>query len=460
MSNSNYDSPKKHIKNIKYGKLSRTLNLMGLVIGSSQKALAYKIKSQLKYANPENIALELLKKQIELITNRLSHLKGGLMKVGQMLSVYGEYFLPPDINEILKNLQSKSAPFEWETLRKILIQELGDDILEKLQVDPHPLASASIGQVHLAKCLQTSELYALKIQYPQIEKAIESDLVALKSIFKIADLFPKISHLDLLFQEVESMLKQELDYVNEMNWTQKYYSLLKEDSRYIVPKVHTELTSTKVITTSFEPGEAVDSPNIKSLPQEIRNQLAQNALDIYFMELFKWGFVQTDPHIGNYKIRLNADAPPQIILYDFGAVREYTPEFLNNYKGLVKAAYSNDLKNLEYFSKALNFVKDEDPQSLKDLFYEFCFLMIEPFTKQGSPWHNEKGEYDWSKTDLPKRLTLMVSEVIKNYHLRSPPREVVFLDRKTTGVFIFLAILGAKIDSSSLFEKYLGADDI
>lgn len=436
---------KKPLSELKTGRLSRTLNFVGMVASSGQKALSYKIQSKLKNNLPDNLAIELLKKQIILITEKFGHLKGGLMKVGQMLSVYGEYFLPPEVNSILKNLQSQSTPFEWNSLKQALEKRLSPEILNELEIDPTPTASASLGQVHKAKIKSTGEVLALKIQYPNVDKAVHNDLKALRSILKVADLFPQISHLDLLFDEVHSMLNQELDYIHEMKWTDKFRKALENDPRFIVPKTYPDYTSNKVIATSFEDGLNVDSPEVISLSQERRNQIALAVLDLYFRELFVWGFVQTDPHIGNYKIQLN-EVQDRVLLFDFGAVREFSEDFLKNYRGLIRCALHKDYQGLEEHSLKLKFTESTDPQKLKDSFYEFCILMVEPFSAE---------EYDWSKTDLPKRITKIISEVIREFKVRTPPREVVFLDRKTTGVFIFLNILGAKIQSRDLIQKYL-----
>lgn len=436
---------KKPLLQIKSSRLSRTLDFVGMVASSGQKALSYKIQSKLKNIPQEHLAIEILKNQIIMITEKFGNLKGGLMKVGQMLSVYGEYFLPPDVNQILKNLQSQSTPFEWVALKKVLEERLSKETLQELEIDPIATASASLGQVHKAKIKATGETLALKIQYPDVDKAVQNDLKALRGVLKIADLFPQISHLDLLFDEVQSMLNQELDYLHEMKWTNQFRKVLENDPRFIVPKTYPDYTGPKVIATSFEDGVSVDSAEVAALSQERRNELARAALDLYFKELFVWGFVQTDPHIGNYKIQIN-EIQDRILLFDFGAVREFTQDFLTNYRGLIKSALKKDYNGLREYSLKLKFTEDSDPQKLKDSFYEFCIMMVEPFTVE---------TYDWGNTDLPKRITKIIAEVIKEFKVRTPPREVVFLDRKTTGVFIFLSILKAKIPSRDLIEKYL-----
>ena len=94
-----------------------------------------------------------------------------------------------------------------------------------------------------------------------------------------------------------------------------------KDSRYIVPDVFEGFSSQKVLATSFEQGFAVDSEEVLSLSQERRNQLGLSFMDFYLRELLDFGLVQTDPHLGNYKIRLNNTGQDQIILLDYGAIR-------------------------------------------------------------------------------------------------------------------------------------------
>jgi hypothetical protein len=102
---------------------------------------------------------------------------------------------------------------------------------------------------------------------------------------------------------------------------------------------------------------------------------------------------------------------------------------------------------LQKFALELKFTEATDHENLKKSFYDFCVLLVEPFLANK--------EYDWGQTDLPKRLTRMVSTIIKEFHVRAPPQEVVFLDRKAAGVFISLTILKAKLNSRPLIETYL-----
>src|SRR5690606_19398227 len=119
---------------------------------------------------------KLLQNQAALLSNELGELKGSLMKAGQMLSMYGEHFLPPEANALLKSLQQDSRPLLWEAIEPHLKKYLPEEKLAELEIEKDALACASLGQVHRARIKATGEMICLKIQYPQVDKAIDSDL--------------------------------------------------------------------------------------------------------------------------------------------------------------------------------------------------------------------------------------------------------------------------------------------
>ena len=242
--------------------------------------------------------------QMKLITEELGQLKGTIMKVGQVLSMYGEHFLPPKANKILKSLQSSSPPLNWESIETTLKKELGMKAFNDLDIEKKALAAASLGQVHKAKIKETGEVIALKIQYPGVEEAIQSDIKNLKRVFNLGKIFPSEMKLDLIFQEIQSMLLNELDYTKELYWTQSVYNNLKDDELYLTPKPYPEFCTKKIMATKYIEGETVDSETVKNLSQEHRNQIGYTFLEHYFNELFLYKSVQTDPHLGNYKIHI------------------------------------------------------------------------------------------------------------------------------------------------------------
>lgn len=396
-----------------------------------------------------------------MVSHELGQLKGSFMKAGQMLSMYGEYFLPPEANQILKTLQSNSPPVAWSEIEPLYRQELGAKF-EDLEINPEPIGSASLGQVHKALHKKTNTWLALKIQYPGIKTAIDSDLKAIRSFLSVMKLLPSQIRTEQLFEEVRTMLHQEVDYKLEADNTERFKELLKDDPRYIVPSVYREFCTGKLIATSYEEGDRMDAPSVQGLSKAKRNHLGVAFLELYFRELFQWGLVQTDPHLGNYRIRLgkNPADMPQTILFDFGAVRSFDDSFRKPYFRMIASALGNDRKSIRKYATELAFVDVNDSDTLKTLFENFCLGTVEPFLSSRDPHHNPQflnltEEYDWQASDLPQRLSKMVIQVLGEFQLRAPPREIIFLDRKTGGVFVVLKILGCCFAGGDLLRKYL-----
>jgi len=357
-------------------------------------------------------------------------------------------------------LQSESPPLKWEPIYETLKKELGTQKLSQLDIDEKALASASMGQVHRARIKSTGDEIVLKVQYPRVDEAIDSDLKGIKTILGLLKLLPRDFDPGALFEEVRQMLHQETDYELEAQNTEKFRKLLEKDSRFIVPKVYSEYSNKKVLALSYEKGLRADDAIVQNLSQEKRNQIALNFLDLFFKELYDWKIVQTDPHVGNYQIRLNPFGVDQIILFDFGATRSYENDFLRHYYNMIRGVLFQDRETFLTGSKALNFIRDNDDPELIRLFEEFCFETIEPFIAPDDPRNrqglvNADGTYDWKNTDLPQRITSKVLHVVKKNSFRNPPREIVFLDRKTGGVFIFLSVLRARICGRDVLLKYV-----
>lgn len=456
------ENTNKQLDKIKSSVFSRSLSIAKLTLKTGASMAQYGVTSALKNKDQKDIDWKnFLQAQASLISSELGELKGSLMKAGQMLSMYGEHFLPREANELLKSLQSDSPPLSWAAIEPTLQKNLSAEKLALLEIEKEALACASMGQVHRARIKATGESIVLKIQYPNVDRAIDSDLKAIRTILMTLKLLPKELNLNPLFDEVRSMLVQETNYELEAQLTEEYYDRLKGDSRFIVPKVYREFSGPKILATSFERGLRVDDPLIQSLPQERRNRVALNFLDLYFKEIFLWGVVQTDPHSGNYRIRIDPQGHDQLVLFDFGATRTYSELFLNSYRHMIKGALLNDRELLNQAALDLKFIDTEDNPELRRHFEEFCFESVEPFIAPEDPRNiyqqiDSQGNYDWKNTDLPQRLSRRVFQIIRQFEWRTPPQEMIFLDRKTGGVFIFLSVLKAKIRGRDLILKYLG----
>lgn len=444
-------SDPKKLQKIKSSLFSRSLSLAKLTLSTSGRLASHGIRKAFQSEEETQKRWgEFLTTQAESFSRELGELKGSLMKAGQMLSMYGEHFLPAEANRFLKTLQSSSPALSWVALEPVVRKRLSQEVFDELAIETECIGSASLGQVHRAKILSSGDSLALKVQYPGVDQAIDSDLRNIRRFLSMVQLLPQNFPTDSLFSEIREMLLQEVDYSQEAEQTERYRQRLGDDVRFVVPKVFRRYSGPQILATSYESGISADDPLVQALSLDRRNRLALNFLDLYFRELFQWGVVQTDPHLGNYRVRLHPQGEDQLVLLDFGAVRSYPQEFLRSYHRMIGAALRKDRPALERAASELAFLQDGDETELRDHFVEFCWLSVEPF---------QVNSFDWKNTDLPDRLTAIVFAMAKKFRLRAPPREMLFLDRKTGGVFIFLKVLGAKLNARPLLEKYLAEVD-
>jgi len=457
---------KKTLKHIRSGALTRGLSLAGVALGSGAQLAGITLKNVFSSDEKKSSDRQkLIISRMSILTEQLGQLKGSLMKVGQMLSILGDQFLPPEAMDVLRQLRSDTPPLEWEKISRVLHRQLGQEALSLLDINSEALACASLGQVHRARIKANGQELALKIRYPGVDKAIDSDLVSLKRIFRLASIVPKSPDYDEIFSEVRAMMHQEVDYDRERNNTDRFRELLKNDHRFIVPKTFPQFSTKGVLATSFESGDLVDGPIAKNLSQDRKNRLAEAGLDLFFRELFEFREMQTDPHFGNYLIRLDAQGiSDQWVLLDFGAVRMFSKEFIEHYRRLVKGLVEGDRKAHEREAEWFGVLNKDDGDEFRDFSWQLSRMFAASFLPKGQPevpihLQAPGGEYCFGKSDLTKRILKFASLTQPRMTLimksRTPPRELVFLNRKMGGVFAMMATLNATIDARSIILKRL-----
>lgn len=423
--------------------------LLNLTLASSAKLAVLKVGDL--FTNPERRQERLgdfLRDQAHKIVEELGNLKGSIMKAGQMLSVYGEHFFPPEVNSILKSLQQESRPVDWDEMARMLRSQLGPELLEQLEIDPTPIAAASMGQVYRAVNKATGDVIALKVQYPGVDKAIDSDLQSLRTILSLSSFVSASEGFDEIFKEIRMMLHYEVDYQRELEQFQAFAAMLADDPRFVVPKVYPEFSTKRVLAMSYEDGVPVDSPAVDALSQERRNDLGAAIMELMFREIFEWGQVQTDPHFGNYRIRLDPSGKDRIVLLDFGAVRKFPRRYIAPFADLVWAAMHHQADVVRTAGIQLGFLQETDSATNVALFYKLCITALEGFQSDAVP-------YSWGDSNLLSRLTELARDAVFAFRLRSPPREAVFMDRKMIGIYVFISRLRLNIGSRSMLVRYL-----
>jgi len=435
------------LKKIKTSSWGRAFIVAKLAVSGSVKSQWVKFLEKGETENSERWR-EFLLAQAEIITGELGQLKGSLMKAGQMISLYGERLLPKEINDVFKRLQKESAALAYPEVERILAQELGPEKFSSLEIDPKPVGAASLGQVHRAVEKSTGRVLALKVKYPGVEEAIESDLSILKKLLGAAGLIPRNLDLSIIFDEAHRMLSQEVDYQRESELLSEYRDLLKGDERFVIPMPIAEFSTSEVLAMSFEEGLNIDSPQVEALSQERKNKLALNFFDLFMKEVTVFGKVQTDPHFGNYQIRLDPKGEnDQWVLFDFGALRELEDSFLEPYLFMLRSAFKQDRAATHRALIELGLLATFEETDYAKTLISLCFLVTEPVLTEG--------KYDWAHSTLPEQALVRARPYMFDKNVRLPPPQMLSLDRKVGGVFTMMVKLKAKIHTKKLVENYL-----
>ncbi|PAV26063.1 ABC1 kinase family protein [Tamilnaduibacter salinus] len=410
----------------------------------------------------EQRSRDMMSSQARFLVDELGKLKGSVVKIGQVMALYGEHFLPEEVTEALHTLEDQTTWLEWSSIRRVLLEELGAQRLAELEVDAEPIGAASLGQVHRARRRSDGLELVLKIQYPGVAEAVDSDLNAVAQILKMARLVSIGPEFNEWLEEVRTMMHREVDYGLEGRTTEHFRQMLLDDDRFIVPRVLPEFSTSHVMASTYESGITVGSDEVANLPVERRSALGRAALELFFRELFVWGEIQTDPNFGNYRIRVSPDParePDRIVLLDFGAVQEYPDRFLNPVRKMIEASYEQDRERVIEGGIALHFMSRDWPEDVLYRFAEVCMSVLEPLAPHNSDWPdyavNEQGQYRWKQSDLPSRVARQAARSAISRYFRIPPKEFVFLNRKLIGVYTLIAVLKAEFNGEDLLRAYL-----
>ncbi len=397
--------------------------------------------------------------EAEHLADALGELKGSVMKAGQMLSLYGQYFMPPEATEILARLQDDTVHVDWSVIEPVVHAALGSARMAELDIDTEPLAAASLGQVHRVRRRDGGIELCLKVRYPGVDEAIDSDVRTIARLLSLSRLVPEGLSLQPVFTEVREMLHREVDYLFEAEMTRRFRDQLLDDRRFVVPEVVDRYSGSELLALSFETGLSLNDPRVLGLPQDTRDAIGAAFLEQFLREFFRWGLVQTDPHFGNYRIRLDEDGAWRIVLLDFGATRRFPHGFVQDYARIVGGGIEADEGRIRAGAVGIGLMEDDFPDAVFASFVALCRLIVEPFTPANAPpgLHDAAGRYDWGASDLPTRVTRCLGRSALTRHFRIPPREIVFLHRRLAGVFILLAHLGVKLDGRAAVSAALQA---
>ena len=416
------------------------------------------------FSNEENKSKkrkQAMSEQANYLVQEIGKLKGSIVKIGQMMALYGEHFLPEEITQALHTLNNNTVALSWPAIKHQLKLQLGDK-LNDLTIDHEPLGTASLAQVHRAVRKSDGLEIVLKIQYPGVAEAIDSDMSLFRNMLKLTRMVPQTREFDEWFEEVREMMHREVDYHMEADTTRRFHDRLKDDDRYIVPQIIDEYCTDRVLCMTFERGVPINSPVMLSLPQARRDKLGEASLEVTIRELFEWGEMQTDPNFGNYLVRLGdgETVPDKIVLLDFGAIRQFDQNLLKVARGLIIAGYNHSLDNMVSAMQGYSFF-DQMPDNVKPGMAKVFLLATESFS---SPENNPNlpagvmdaaGKYDWRESQLHARVMKQAGESMASRYFSVPPKEFMFISRKFIGAYTFMTVIDAHTNMRKMLEAYL-----
>ncbi len=381
----------------------------------------------------------------ERLARRLSQMRGAAMKLGQLLSLESADILPPEFSDALAALRASADTMPVSQLRRVLGREYGKGWETRFrELDLEPIAAASIGQVHAATAADGREL-ALKIQYPGVAKSIDSDVDNVATLLHASRILPVEIDVSGIVAEAKRQLRLEADYRAEAENLRRFRTLVADEPMLWVPRVHDDLSTKRVLAMDFARGVPIEDLRDPDTPQERRNAIGALLQRLMFREIFEFHFVQTDPNFANYLVDPESD---RLLLLDFGAAREYEPEFIAHYADLLRGVIRGERRAVLDAGVALGYLRYDDPRERLESALDLMFLVCEPLRHEGI--------YDFAETTLAARAREAGFDLaFRKGFLRAPPAETVFLHRKLGGTFLLSTRIRARVDVRAIIEPLL-----
>ncbi len=378
-------------------------------------------------------------------TDRLARMRGAVMKMGQLMSMDGSDVFTPEAAEIMATLRDRAQPMPLGQLAKVLDAEYGRDWKQHFRrFEFTPVAAASIGQVHRAETRDGRRL-ALKVQFPGVRESIDSDIDNLGFLGRNLGMVPKGLEIQPMLEQARRQLHQEADYGAEADALEAYGALIGDDPDLSVPRVHRDLSTSRILAMDFADGVPIDRLTDTDFSRAERDHVASALLRLVLRELFDFGLVQTDPNFGNY---LYDPASRRITLLDFGAAQPVSARLVGHYRQLGLAGLNDDADGLREASIALGYIGADDPPQKVAALVELVRLSGEMLRGEGA--------YDFGQSTLFERVFNRGRDMfMDDAFTRIPDPETIFLHRKFAGTFMLARRLRARVDIGDMMREFL-----
>jgi predicted unusual protein kinase regulating ubiquinone biosynthesis (AarF/ABC1/UbiB family) len=373
----------------------------------------------------------------------LGGLKGPIMKVAQLLATIPDA-LPAEYAAELMKLQSEAPPMGWAFVKRRMAAELGADWQTKFaSFGHHPAAAASLGQVHRARAHDGAEL-ACKLQYPDMQSAVEADLKQLQLIFAIHRRMDPVIDTTEIAKEIGARIREELDYRREARHVMLYHIMLEGIDAIRVPRVMPELSTGRLLTLDWLEGRRL--LDHKDADLATRNRLGKAMFAAWWWSFSRFGVIHGDPHLGNYTVFDDGGEPVGINLLDYGCIRIFPPKFVGGvvdlYHGLLRG--DDDLIVHAYETWGFKRLSRELIDTL-NIWARFIYGPLLEDRVRSLADGVKPAEYG-------RREAFRVHQALKARGPVTVPREFVFMDRAAIGLGAVFLHLRAELNFHTLFN--------
>jgi len=389
------------------------------------------------------LALDRGKNAAEL-TAALGGLKGPIMKVAQLMATIPD-LMPPEYVEELQKLQSEAPPMGWAFVKRRMTAELGADWQQKFDAFEHqPAAAASLGQVHRARSIDGSPL-AVKLQYPDMQSAVEADLQQLDWLFAIHRRMDPVIDTTEVAKEIAARVREELDYRREAKHAALYAQMLDRVDIVRVPAAWPALSTGRLLTLDWLDGTKLLTH--KSAALEQRNRIGQAMFTAWWFPFSRYGVIHGDPHLGNYTVfGANGDVGG-INLLDYGCIRIFPPKFVGGVVDLYNGLLNNDANLVVHAYETWGF-KGLSRETI-DILNIWAKFIYGPLLED-----RERTIADGVKpSEYGRREAFRVHQGLKKQGRVRVPREFVFMDRAAIGLGAVFLHLDARLNFHRLFNE-------
>ncbi|MFM2043558.1 MAG: hypothetical protein RLY86_2134 [Pseudomonadota bacterium] len=375
----------------------------------------------------------------------LGGLKGPLMKVAQILSTIPDA-LPQEYVQELAQLQSDAPSMGWPFVKRRMVAELGPDWQGRFaRFEKEACSAASLGQVHRATS-HDGQALACKLQYPDMQSAVEADLRQLQLVFGLYARYDKAIRTDQIHGEIGARLREELDYDLEGRHMALYGAMLAGVEGVRVPRVLPDLSTKRLLTMTWVEGRKITA--FKDADLETRNRIALHMFRAWYVPFYGYGVIHGDPHLGNYTIRDDLT----VNLLDFGCVRVFPARFVEGVIELYGALRADDMDRARHAYSLWGF-KDVSTELLEvlNIWARFIYApILEDRTRTIEETNN--GRYG-------QATAAKVHQELRRVGGVEIPREFVFMDRAAIGLGSVFLHLKSEINWFRMFHDLIAGFD-